>query len=188
MKNLLFIFLSIFLIAGCGESDPCDDIVCFQGDCINGACDCDPGWEGPSCDNERRPAQMRIVQYRILSFSNLNGLGMPWDPNELSTRADIFLDVFKVGNPDFICTTNSIENASSNERHIFNNECIIDDPISQYNILLQDFDEGSPNPFQLMSIFRMSSPYIAGQGFPSTMTIESDAGLSTLEIDVEYIF
>ena len=33
------------------EEDPCADVVCAHGDCnTDGACDCDSGWEGPTCN------------------------------------------------------------------------------------------------------------------------------------------
>ncbi len=49
-----FLFLSIILTAGlvvssC-SSDPCDDIICVNGSCNEGICDCAEGWKGPSCD------------------------------------------------------------------------------------------------------------------------------------------
>lgn len=32
------------------SSDPCDDVICNNGDCIDGTCACDPGFEGVNCD------------------------------------------------------------------------------------------------------------------------------------------
>jgi hypothetical protein len=55
MKNNIQIFAGMlalgfmFLTAGCGENDPCEDVQCNNGTCIDGACDCAPGYSGSDC-------------------------------------------------------------------------------------------------------------------------------------------
>ena len=43
-----FFFLSLFFFA-C-SSDPCEEIVCVNGDCNDGSCACEEGWTGELCD------------------------------------------------------------------------------------------------------------------------------------------
>jgi hypothetical protein len=63
MNKKLFFLPALLLGAllmfapGCGEDDPCQDVSCGNGVCIDGSCDCDTGYElGASgeCDTEMR--------------------------------------------------------------------------------------------------------------------------------------
>ena len=50
--NIVILFVGLFLVTSCNE-DPCDAVVCYNGGvCINGNCDCPPGFTGSSCENE----------------------------------------------------------------------------------------------------------------------------------------
>jgi hypothetical protein len=49
-KLLLFLpLLTILMFSSC-DSDPCKDVNCGNGTCIEGTCDCDEGWGGENCD------------------------------------------------------------------------------------------------------------------------------------------
>lgn len=52
MKNLKFGFLALALttIFAVGCSDPCKDVECNFGTCVEGECACNPGYEGTNCD------------------------------------------------------------------------------------------------------------------------------------------
>jgi len=52
MKKYLnqLLFIAVLVIAGCGEDDPCEDVVCGQGICVEGTCECPEGYEGASCE------------------------------------------------------------------------------------------------------------------------------------------
>jgi len=53
MKTLQFFFLALLvgLFMGC-EPDPCKDVECGPGDCVEGICDCPDGFAGISCEIE----------------------------------------------------------------------------------------------------------------------------------------
>ena len=52
MKRILFYLSLIFLISLIDVSckDECKDVVCNNGDCVEGDCICDFGWGGDQCD------------------------------------------------------------------------------------------------------------------------------------------
>ena len=56
MKHIQFNFwatllLGVMLFMGC--SDPCKDLTCEKGKCVDGLCECDPGYEGVTCNTAR---------------------------------------------------------------------------------------------------------------------------------------
>ena len=52
MKYLVYTLLAIsFVFNGC---DKCKDVVCINGDCNKGNCDCYDWYEGDKCENEMR--------------------------------------------------------------------------------------------------------------------------------------
>ena len=49
----LMLLSVLFFTPGCGEEDPCKDVECgTNGTCFEGACVCNEGFEGSSCDTE----------------------------------------------------------------------------------------------------------------------------------------
>ncbi len=54
MKQLLLLLASILLLILGSCKEPCEDINCNAGDCIEGICNCDDGYDGTNCENEIR--------------------------------------------------------------------------------------------------------------------------------------
>ncbi|MBU1017758.1 hypothetical protein KKA33_01890 [Patescibacteria group bacterium] len=53
--TLLVAIIASMLTVGCPgpNPNPCDDVDCgSHGDCVDGVCDCDDGWQGDSCDEQ----------------------------------------------------------------------------------------------------------------------------------------
>lgn len=48
----LCLFILLCLLGSC--KDPCDDVNCNFGNCTEGICDCDEGYEGDNCQTEIR--------------------------------------------------------------------------------------------------------------------------------------
>lgn len=52
MKIFYVVLFALLGLASC--KDACDDITCDKGDCSDGICNCDRGYEGTLCDTEAR--------------------------------------------------------------------------------------------------------------------------------------
>ncbi len=58
MKNLLqkssfFIAILIMTALACSDPDPCEEVNCgANGTCVEGTCECDPGYIGTNCETE----------------------------------------------------------------------------------------------------------------------------------------
>ncbi len=67
MKNRLAIvlgsllLLTTFMVTGC--ADPCKDVVCNSGTCVDGGCICDAGYEGINCDT--RMSTKFVATYNV---------------------------------------------------------------------------------------------------------------------------
>lgn len=48
--KLSILVLTLNLLFAACSTDPCEDVVCVNGDCIDGTCDCVEGFEGVNCD------------------------------------------------------------------------------------------------------------------------------------------
>jgi len=51
-KVFAFLISFIFLVSAC--KDPCKEVNCNFGTCLDGTCLCDDGYEGANCDQEER--------------------------------------------------------------------------------------------------------------------------------------
>jgi len=54
MKNIIFCLLAFasLCIISCSDEDPCADLNCGTGTCVDGTCDCPDGFSGVNCEIE----------------------------------------------------------------------------------------------------------------------------------------
>ena len=52
LSQLLFLILLFGLCIGCEPVDPCEDLECGPGNCVDGICDCPCGFTGANCEIE----------------------------------------------------------------------------------------------------------------------------------------
>lgn len=51
-KSLMFAMICVPFLFSCEEDDPCNSVDCFNGgNCVDGVCDCPPGYSGVNCEN-----------------------------------------------------------------------------------------------------------------------------------------
>jgi len=65
VKSILNITLILIAVSiyGCQKADPCDDLTCYNGGiCVDGTCDCPPGYSGVNCDVEPDPCNGIVCQ------------------------------------------------------------------------------------------------------------------------------
>lgn len=54
LSFLTMIAVATVLFFNSCEQDPCKDVICVNGTCVSGICDCDAGYEGSDCGTESR--------------------------------------------------------------------------------------------------------------------------------------
>jgi len=54
MKNITLIIISALVIFFGSCKEPCEDVNCNAGNCLEGVCNCDEGYEGTNCESEVR--------------------------------------------------------------------------------------------------------------------------------------
>ncbi|MEO0899629.1 MAG: hypothetical protein AAFY71_24680 [Bacteroidota bacterium] len=81
MQTKLLFGLAIFLclLSGCGG--PCSNVTCYNGGyCIDGDCDCQPGYGGDDCSDLLNPTGFRVNQIILRSFPLRDINGNYFDP------------------------------------------------------------------------------------------------------------
>jgi len=81
MKFKFLLATSLLTILISCSSDPCEDTVCGIGTCVEGTCDCPPGYYGPSCEDN---------YFGIYAASLMNSNSCPGDfPIPVTTRSPL---------------------------------------------------------------------------------------------------
>ena len=87
--------------------DLCEAIVCDNGDCVDGICDCEPGWHGENCDEVMIPSTT-ILSDLIIEIPK-SPIADTWDEAGTDEGPDIIIAFF--GDQDFILDELSLSDA-----------------------------------------------------------------------------
>lgn len=82
MKNLLYLFAIAILAIGCKKenTDPCDEITCFNGGtCNSGTCNCPTGYTGTQCQTQLSLKSITITSIDLISYPITFVSGTPYD-------------------------------------------------------------------------------------------------------------
>jgi len=185
MKNIynvsftLLLFI-IIIFSGC-KKDPCKNIICENGGiCINGACDCETGYTGPSCANQITPTKIKITDVVVTRFPASDG-GASWD---IFDGPDIYFEIFD-GSVLLYSHPTFIEDADPTVDYSFNFSTIdITDVTGEHTIQLMDYDDFSNDDFMGGIKF---TPYNSTNGFPAKINLDAGAEVA-FTLTVTYIF
>jgi len=167
----------------CGEDDPCDGVVCENGQCINGICDCEEGYEGVFCNTEIVPSSIELT-ISISGCPSNKPDGNAWDVS--GGRPDIFYQTRDQSTNILIYESNAlIDYECSNSNGItFVQKTTLNAPYGSILIQLWDQDIAS-NDLISQALF---NPYISGIGFPMSIVSTSADNELQWTINAEYTF
>jgi len=168
MKKLMTLLILLAFI-GCKkdktttQKDLCEGIICKNGgSCVNGDCDCKPGFTGPDCSNEVAPIKMNVASIRLLDFPATDTNGGGWD---ISSGADVFFRIEKDG--AVVYTSSYATNLTGPNNWTINFE--FSDPTATYVLRVYDYDDFDADDFIGGISF---TPYRPGQLFPQTYGLD----------------
>lgn len=165
-KALILLTLSLLLGISC-KKDPqeklCDGIICNNGGtCVNGACECPPQFEGPSCSQEVIPIKMKVATISLTNFPPTAAGGAGWDTFD---GADVFLQILKGGTVVF--ESGYVENLTGDFEFLADFE--FSDPTATYLLAVYDYDFGITSDDFIGGI--SFTPYRPGEKFPTSYPI-----------------
>lgn len=135
MKHILFSLLVIFFLA-CSDN-PCEDVNCNNGVCIEGTCDCEEGFSGTNCNQILEPIRVRIVSITISNYPEVNTDGVMWDEFD-NSAPDL---IYQIGRGLTTSGIRGIKREDSDVLPIAWDENIFLEPETNYFFYLFDVDE-----------------------------------------------
>jgi hypothetical protein len=164
---------AIFL--GCEKEpvDPCATVVCVNGNCINGACDCFPGYSGPSCANEDRPVKITLDRIELTSFPQTNPQGGGWDSD--GTGPDVYVTVSS-GSTKVWEAPSYFSNAINSNTYTFTpSQPITLSTTEALTVLVFDYETIAADTQMggVSTTGELWTSYLKGRGFPSTTTFSA---------------
>ena len=171
--------LSLFTFISC--QNPCANTVCRNdGICINGDCNCAPGFLGAECGTEDIPTKMLLKEVTISRFPTSRSRNDDWDTN---SGADLYFVLLK--GDEVIYTANTVfEGAETGTLYPF--EAInadIEFPESRY--LIRWYDSDAPDDDELIGEIEFI-PYEEGKAFPRNLSIESGGIEMGMRVSYEF--
>lgn len=165
--------LTMFLSCEKEPTDPCANITCYNGYCVNGACDCFPGYSGPSCANEDRPLKITLDKIDLISFPQTNPQGGGWDSD--GTGPDVYITVTS-GNTKVWESPSYFSNAINTNTYSFTpSQPIALSTTETLTLLVFDYETvfADTQMGGLATTGELWTSYLKGRGFPSTTTFSA---------------
>lgn len=189
-----FYFLSViafsFSLTAC-SGDACEDVNCVNGECIDGTCECETGWTGENCDEEKTPRSITINKVTITNFPATDN-GKPWDDEYDDSRGDISIKIYDLTQNYFTATdiiNQTKTDAEKGEQVEIEMFVKINDMENKINFDVVDYDVSEDFSVEWEFIGSISTT-MEGlyDNFPSTIELSSGSGAIKLELDVSYQF
>jgi hypothetical protein len=189
LSLLLTLTLSIPLFNSCGSA--CDDVNCVNGKCNEGTCDCEEGWEGDLCDQEKEPYSINVSKMVIEKFSAMDGT-REWDNEDDNSKGDITLRVYDFQNNYFEPTdlNNQLhEDADGTKSLEIPCNFKLRDMRSDvtFEVVDYDYDDNFNVVFEFISSISTQFKDLY-KDFPETITIESGTRSTRIVLHVTYSF
>ncbi len=164
------------------DNDLCAGVTCYNGGtCVNGNCDCPPGYSGSDCATVLTPTAMKINKITVTSYPTTSG-GSLWDP---SSNADVYISINSgttANNTDFITGYYSdVTGGSLTYQTDF--PATINTPGNNWTFSIWDYDTVDADDFMTGFYFKPNSK---ASGFPSTFTVSTTS--LTMVFYVEWVF
>jgi hypothetical protein len=153
--------------------DPCATITCVNGNCVNGACDCFPGYSGPSCANEDRPVKITLDRIELTSFPQTNPQGGGWDSD--GTGPDVYVTVSS-GSTKVWEAPSYFSNAINTNTYTFTPSQPINlSTTEDLTLLVFDYETIAADTQMggVATTGELWTSYLKGRGFPSTTTFSA---------------
>jgi hypothetical protein len=182
--SLLATFFLLIVQFGCKDEDddPCEGVLCGDGYCDNGVCQCPEGFYGFRCNSFLIPTAVVLEGITIDKFPTTRVDSSSWD---VGSNPDLHLTFFQ-STTKLWETNSSIQDASTNSNLQFDviPSVRMRNLDAQYTISLYDDDGNKVDEFMAGSLFK---PYDEILGSVKNRTIDNGGDLVvTLTLSYEY--
>jgi hypothetical protein len=189
LSLLLALTFTVPLFNSCGNA--CEDVNCVNGKCNDGTCDCDEGWKGELCDEEKEPYSINVSKMVIEKFNAMDG-SREWDNEDDDSKGDITLRVYDLQNKYFEPTdlNNQLhENADGSESLEIPCSFKLRDMRSDvtFEVVDYDYDDNFNVVFEFIGSISTKFKDLYEE-FPETITLESGTGSTRIVLHVSYSF
>lgn len=181
-KNLvIFLFSVCVLFLNSCFTDPCENISCLYGDCVNGTCDCVEGYEGADCSDEKTPDAIRISNITLTKFPNYDN-GGTWD---LGSGPDVYVKVLDQSNGVLYNSSLYYEDAESGRYYSFDCSINLTNLSERNGFVVYDYDVLDADDY-MGGVETNVWQTAKGNGFPSNIRV--DYGDFSFELTLGYVF
>ncbi len=177
LTTIALLFSLLFLT--CQKDGPCENITCLNGGtCANGLCNCEEGYTGSDCSQEKTPSSITITAVTVTKWPATAPGGGGWD---LFDGPDLTFSIRKDG-VDVYVSGIFYEDAVQGQ-YRFQTNIVLNAPDKPYQFLLYDYDDFDANDLMAQLSF---VPFLSGQNFPPMG--KADSGALAFEVEMQYDF